>query len=109
LTGQTCWIFRDPEIVNIYSRIVDESINAAIADGALIGPEFKSQLIEKIKKYPDNKGSSMLTDRKKGQAIELNAKNGIISKIAKSHNIKTELNDTISLLLSYINIEPHTD
>ena len=109
LTGQTCCIFRDLEVVNFYGRIVDESIVAAIADGAQIGPEFKSQLLEKIKKYPDDKGSSMLTDRKKGQPIELYAKNGIISKIAKSHNINTELNDTISLLLSYINIEPQTD
>ncbi len=104
LTGETCRIFENSELVNLYGLIIDEAILVAKADNANISLEFKSELVQKLIAYPPDKGSSMLTDRIRGSLIEVNAKNGIISQVAKKHNIRTELNDTLSLLLRCINM-----
>lgn len=104
LSGESCWIFKDEELVSLYERLVEEGINVAKAEGANIEDDFKLELIDKLKKYPASKESSMLIDRRKGNPIELNAKNGVISKLGKKHKIKTELNDLVSVLLKYTNI-----
>ena len=103
LTGQTCHIFTDPKILDIYKQLVKEGIEVALADGAHIEVDFEEQLILKLKKYPADKGSSMLTDRILGKRIEIEAKNGAIAKMAKKYNIAAPLNDLFCTLLEKIN------
>ena len=103
LSGESCWIFKDAKIVQLYENIVDEGIKVAKADGAKIENKFKSILLKKLLEYPETKESSMLIDRRKGNPIELNAKNGVISQLGKKHGIETEVNDLICLLLKYTN------
>lgn len=101
--GVAAWIFKDTELVNLYEKLVNEGINVAKAEGAKIEPTFKASLLKKLLEYPDDKESSMLIDRRKGNPIELNAKNGIIARLGKKHGIETATNDIISLLLKYTN------
>ena len=103
LTGETCWIFEKKEIKDWYKKIIEESIFVAQADGAIIPNDFCSYLLEKVKTYPKEKGSSMLTDRLKGRPIELGAKNGIISKLGEKYKIPTPLNDWVCLMLKFTN------
>ncbi len=104
LSGETIWIFKDKNILNLYKKIVAEGILVARLEGAKIEEDFVAHLLGKIKTYPATKGSSMLTDRLNGKPIEINAKNGVISKLGKKHQVKTELNDLISLLLKFTNL-----
>ncbi len=103
LSGETCWIFQDEKLVKIYEELLLEGLAIAQADGAKIDHSYISHLIKKLKSYPDSKGSSMLSDRLKGNPIELGAKNGIISKLAQEYGIKTPINDLICGLLKYTN------
>jgi len=105
LTGETCWIFEKKEIKDWYQKIIEESILVAQADNAIIPNDFVIQLLEKVKTYPKNKGSSMLTDRLKGRPIELGAKNGVISKMGEKYKIPTPLNNWVCLMLKYTNRE----
>ncbi|MCP4438568.1 MAG: ketopantoate reductase family protein [Aureispira sp.] len=105
LSGETCWIFEDQELINLYKKIVIESLQVGIKDGAKIDSNYKDQLILKLKKYPSTKGSSMLTDRLNNRRIELMAKNGIISELGKKYKLETPLNDLIYNLLKYTNIK----
>jgi len=103
LSGETVWIFKDKGIINLYKRIVEEGMLVARQEGAKIEADFVEDLLKKIKTYPATKGSSMLTDRLNGNPIEIDAKNGIISKLGRKHKIKTEINDIISIFLKYTN------
>ncbi len=103
LTGETCWIFEKKEIKNWYQKILEESILVARADGAIIPIDFALQLLKKVKTYPKEKGSSMLTDRLMGRPIELGAKNGVISKLGEKYKIPTPLNDWVCLMLKFTN------
>ena len=103
LTGETAWVFKDKKIKELYSELLSECIAVAIADGANIPPDFIEEMLNKLNNYPESKGSSMLTDRLNGRRIELQAKNGIISDIARQHHINTPLNDTFVALLDKVN------
>lgn len=99
-TGQTCIIFRKEKILNQYRDLVRESITVAKAAGAKIGFDFEEHLVSKVLSYPPYKGSSMLTDKLSGNEIELDAKNGAISKTGIVHGIPTPLNDFICKFLA---------
>ncbi len=103
LSGETCWVFKDEKLRVLYRNILKETILIARADGAKIEDLFIDDMLTKLTNYPKTKGSSMLTDRLSGKPIELGAKNGIISKLAKQYNIETPINDLITLLLTYTN------
>jgi len=103
LSGETCWIFEDERLQRLYADLLNESITVARADGAKIEEGFDEQMLKKLLAYPPHKGSSMLTDRLNGRAIELGAKNGIISKVAKEQGTATPLNDLVVALLSHTN------
>jgi 2-dehydropantoate 2-reductase len=103
LSGETVWIFKDPEVVAIYRKVVREGILVANQEGAAINDCFEEELISKLRKYPAAKSSSMLMDRINKNPIEINAKNGIISLYGKKHGIKTEVNDMITILLRHTN------
>ena len=93
--GKTCAILEDIEILDMFKKVLDECIAVAIADGAKIESNFRDRLIEKTLNYPDDKGSSMLSDKLLGRPIEWNAKNGIIVRVGKHHGINTEMNNTL--------------
>ncbi len=103
LSGETCWIFEDEKVVALYGQLIEEAIQVAQKDGALIVSNFKTQLIEKAKKYPPEKGSSMLTDRLSGRQIEIDAKSGVISRLGKRYQISIPLHDLGSVLLGKVN------
>lgn len=103
LSGKTSEIFLDKHILNLFEKITHEGIKVANSDGANISSNFPLLLLDKIKNFPTKKGSSMLTDRLKGNPIEINAKNGIISSLGKKYNINTPVNDIITSLLKHTN------
>ena len=103
LTGETCWIFEDKKIRTVFQKLMEEGIQVAKSDGAIIPSDFVNVMLEKIKRYPKQKGTSMLTDRKLGRPIELGAKNGAISRAGKIHKINTPLNDLVCTLLEKTN------
>ncbi|NQX81434.1 MAG: hypothetical protein HRT66_05505 [Flavobacteriaceae bacterium] len=102
LSGETCWIFENKKFISLYAKIIKESLKVALADGAKIESSFVDDMKLKLMSYPKTKGSSMLTDRLKGNTIELGAKNGIISELGRRYNIETPINDLIIDLLELI-------
>ncbi|TSE10537.1 ketopantoate reductase C-terminal domain-containing protein [Aquimarina algiphila] len=106
LTGETCWVFKDPKMQELYKSLLIEGINVAKADGANINDSFIDEMFDKLIKYPDTKGSSMLTDRRNGNPIELGAKNGVIKKKGAFYHINTPFTNLICNILSKINRSP---
>jgi 2-dehydropantoate 2-reductase len=88
LTGQPCSIFKEHKYLNDYRSLIKEGITVANSDSINIEIEILSQIIDKMHSYPPSKGSSMLSDKLKGNTLELDAKIGAIVKIADRNNIK---------------------
>lgn len=105
LNGGPCKIFKDKKNIELYKSVLSEGIKVARSDGANIDDQFYEDQISKLLSYPENKGSSMLSDSLNGRPIEWKAKNGIISKMGKQNQINTELNDFLCSKLKQINIE----
>ena len=103
LSGETCWIFQDEELLELYKTALKEATQVAIADGAKIEVDFMDEMVAKLLSYPSEKSSSMLTDRLNGKSIELGAKNGIISKRGKQSGVATPINDLFVKLLKKTN------
>ncbi|PKV50450.1 ketopantoate reductase [Aquimarina sp. MAR_2010_214] len=103
LTGRTCSVFENPEVIDLYKDLLREGIEVAKSNGAIIEGNFESEMLDKIATYSKTKGSSMLSDRLTGNIIEVNAKNGAIEKVASQNKIATPINDTICKLLRQIN------
>lgn len=105
LSGETCWVFQDKKMRDLYRNIITEAVLVAQADGAKIESSFINEMLIKLMTYPDTKSSSMLIDRLNGNPIELGAKNGVISDLGKHYNVNTPMNDLIVSLLSKTNRE----
>jgi 2-dehydropantoate 2-reductase len=103
LNNDTTKVFRKPEIKIQYQNLLAECICVAKADNAHIPNDYIQQIMDKLKSYPDDKGSSMLTDFRNGNQLELNAKNGIIIELSKLYEISTPLNQQIYEKLQAIN------
>ena len=87
LQKETCKIFKEEIHLQGYLELVKEGIQIARAEGIVLESSFEDELKYKLKQYPDEKGSSMLSDILSNKPIELDAKIGILAKIAKKHNL----------------------
>lgn len=100
LYNSTCEIFKCEINRHLYRLLINESVEVAKADGAIIESEFEGNMLRKLIAYPSSKGSSMLTDLRQGRFLELGAKNGIISKLGKQYDIATPINDWVIQILT---------
>ena len=100
LHNDTCRLFKSEMIQQQFIGLLKETIAVAMLDGAIIETNFEANILSKVMAYPETKGSSMLTDLRNKKPLELEAKNGIISKLGKQYGINTPLNDSIIKLLS---------
>ena len=103
LNNDTAKIFRNPEIKTYYQNLLSECILVAKADNANIPENYLDKMMHKLMSYPDDKGSSMLTDFRNGNELELNAKNGIVVELSQHYKISTPLNHQVYEKLQAIN------
>tara|TARA_R110002096_G_scaffold21043_6_gene68626 strand:- start:2871 stop:3773 length:903 start_codon:yes stop_codon:yes gene_type:complete len=99
LREESCWVFKDLKNQILYSDILAEGIAVAREDGAFIESDFMDTSLKKVLSYPENKGSSMLTDFLMGRPVELSAKNKLISEIGEIYGISTPVNDRLTRII----------
>lgn len=99
LTKKPCSVFSDPHRMAEYNLLVQESIEVAQSEGIEINQGYAQELINKLKTYPDTKGSSMLSDALSGKPLELNAKIGAVLRVARNNNIAVPTTNRIYKLL----------
>lgn len=87
VTNKPCSIFQESKYVEKYESLVKEGIQVARSEGIHLDDELSTVLVTKLLDYPQSKGSSMLTDKLRGQVLELDAKIGAIIKMAYKNKI----------------------
>ena len=82
-----CSVFQNLEKLDEFQKLVSEGIEVAKSEGIEFGLDLNSHLLNKLKSYPSSKGSSMLSDKLSGNELELEAKIGVIVKIADRNKV----------------------
>lgn len=95
LTKEPCSIFRVQRYKAVYARLIIENIRVAQSEGIQIELSYVDTLLEKLKSYPETKGSSMLSDVLSGRQLELDAKIGAILKLGLKNKLDLPLTQKI--------------
>ncbi len=88
ITNQPCVIFQEEKWYDLYNLLIDEGIQVASSDGVILDLDYKTELLTRLKNYPPEKGSSMLSDKLAGNQIEIDAKTGAIVKVANENGVE---------------------
>jgi 2-dehydropantoate 2-reductase len=99
LAGRPAVIFALDDVRTIARALADECAAVARAEGVDLTDRDVDDLMAWLEALPEDAGSSILTDRRAGRALEWEARNGVIGRLGRRHGIPTPVSDTVSALL----------
>jgi 2-dehydropantoate 2-reductase len=99
LAGRPAEIFALDDVRTIATALAYECAAVARAEGAPLSDDDADEVITWIGDLPPDAGSSILTDRLAGRELEWEARNAVIGRLARRHNIPTPVSDTVAALL----------
>jgi 2-dehydropantoate 2-reductase len=98
-TEKPCLIFEQEKYLAEFRDLVEEGILVARSEGIFLDSDLKEKLLAKLKSYPKTKGSSMLSDKLAKRKLELNAKIGVIKRIADRNGLNVPTTQRVYKIL----------
>jgi 2-dehydropantoate 2-reductase len=99
LAGRPAEIFGLDDLRAVAIAMAYECAAVARAEGAPLSDRDADEVIAWIQDLPPDAGSSILTDRLAGRALEWEARNAVIGRLGRRHGIATPVSDTVAALL----------
>ena len=99
LAGRPAEIFALDDLRSVATALAHECAAVARAEGASLSNADADEVIAWIDDLPPDAGSSILTDRLAGRALEWEARNAVIGRLGRRHGIATPVSDTVAALL----------
>jgi 2-dehydropantoate 2-reductase len=99
LAGRPAEIFGLSDVRAVGRALAHECAAVARAEGVALTEADADDVIAWIEALPADAGSSILTDRRAGRALEWEARNAVIGRLARRHGIATPVADTVAALL----------
>jgi 2-dehydropantoate 2-reductase len=99
LAGRPAEIFALEDVRAVGTALAHECAAVARAEGAPLSDEDADEVVAWIESLPPDAGSSILTDRLAGRALEWEARNAVIGRLGRRHGIATPVSDTVAALL----------
>ena len=99
LAGRPAEIFALADVREVARTMAYECVAVARAEGVSLTERDADELIEWLLALPADAGSSILTDRQAGRALEWEARNAVISRLGRRHGVATPVSDTVAALL----------
>ncbi|WP_028603657.1 oxidoreductase [Ottowia thiooxydans] len=100
LTHRRSGMFGRPDIARLTLAYLRECLSVARAEGAELGYEVPQEILDKFQASPADMGTSILTDREAGRALEWDIRNGVVSRRGRAHGIPTPISDILVPLLA---------
>ncbi|WP_231587722.1 oxidoreductase [Microbacterium oxydans] len=100
LTGRRSGMFRRPDIAELSLAYLRECLAVARAEGAVLDDAVPDEILAAFQTYPEDLGTSILADRDAGRPLEWDIRNGVISRLARTHGIPTPISDAVAALLA---------
>jgi 2-dehydropantoate 2-reductase len=99
LAGSPASMFANDDVRAVARSLAYECAAVARAEGALLSDKDADDVLAWIDALPPDAGSSILTDRLAGRALEWEARNAVIGRLGRRHGIATPVSDTVAALL----------
>ena len=99
LAGRPAEIFALDDVREVARALAHECAAVARAEGVALTERDADDVIAWLEALPTDAGSSILTDRIAGRALEWEARNGVIGRLGRRHGVATPVADTVSALL----------
>jgi 2-dehydropantoate 2-reductase len=99
LAGRPAEIFALKDVREVARALAHECAAVARAEGVELTERDADDVITWLEALPTDAGSSILTDRRAGRALEWEARNGVIGRLGRRHGVATPVADTVSALL----------
>jgi len=99
LAGRPAAIFALDVVRDVARALAYECAAVARAEGVALSVQDADDVIAWLEALPTDAGSSILTDRRAGRALEWEARNGVIGRLGRRHGVPTPVADTVSALL----------
>jgi 2-dehydropantoate 2-reductase len=92
-------VMADPGIAELARGLLVEAVQVGRAEGADLGAEDVTAVLDGTRRYGDRTGSSMLYDRLAGNPLEHQHLTGVVVRRAATHGIPVPLNAAMLALL----------
>jgi 2-dehydropantoate 2-reductase len=99
LAGRPAEIFALDDVREIGRALAHECAAVARASGVELTERDADDVVAWIEALPSDAGSSILTDRRAGRALEWEARNGVIGRLGRRNGVPTPVSDTVAALL----------
>ena len=99
LAGRPAEVFALDDVREVARALAYECAAVARAEGVELTDRDADDVIAWLEALPKDAGSSILTDRLAGRALEWEARNGVIGRLGRRHGVATPVSDTVSALL----------
>lgn len=99
VTGCRSSIFQVPEVTELARRYAAECVAVGRAEGAALAESEVTAVVDSLLARSPDAGSSILTDRMAGRALEWDARNNVVRRLGARHGIPTPISDVVVPLL----------
>jgi 2-dehydropantoate 2-reductase len=100
LTGRRSGMFRRDDVATLTREYLAECLAVARAEGAQLGDDVVTEIVDQWRRLPPDVTSSILTDREAQRPLEWDIRNGVISRKAREHGLATPISDVVVPLLA---------
>jgi 2-dehydropantoate 2-reductase len=100
LTGRRAGMFARADIAQLSRAYLQECLEVARAEGAVLGGEVAQEIIDTFQGFPGDMGTSILADRTAARPLEWDIRNGVILRLGRAHGIPTPVSDVVVPLLA---------
>jgi 2-dehydropantoate 2-reductase len=99
LTLQPAGVVERPAIAALMRDLAEECAAVGRAVGADLPPDIAAQVVESYRSAPPDSINSMHADRLAGRPMEIDARNGVIVRLGRTHGVPTPANAAVAALL----------
>jgi len=100
LSGRRAGMFSRADITDVALAYLRECLSVARAEGATLSDDVPQEIIDGFHRAPPDLGTSILADRQAGRPLEWDIRNGVVSRLGRTHGIATPISDIIVPLLA---------
>jgi len=95
-----------PEVRELAIALIEEVMAVGEAEGARFPEGYAERTVDHFAGPIGEHWTSMAADRRDGRAMEWEARNAVVGRIARRHGIATPLNDAMTALLALADAPP---
>jgi 2-dehydropantoate 2-reductase len=92
-------VARHVGVAGFIRGVVLECVRVGRAEGARLSDELVDEIVERQASAADGSFNSLSRDRRAGRPMEIDARNGVIVRLGRKHDLSTPLNEMLVALL----------